>query len=87
MSNKNELPTSWELSGRSIWGVSPFNARVRLAVLDGIAGLNAANANGLMIDEVGISETKDETITRVKWYTGLALFSEKGLAALSGVTN
>lgn len=54
---------------------------------NGIAGLNAANANGLMIDEVGISETKDETITRVKWYTGLALFSEKGLAALSGVTN
>lgn len=53
----------------------------------GIAGLTAINDNGIKIDEVGISETKDETITRVKWYCGLALFSLRGLAALKGVTN
>ena len=54
----------------------------------GIAGLTAANeAAGMQIEEVGISESKDETITRVKWYCGLALFSLKGLAALKGVTN
>lgn len=54
----------------------------------GISGLTAANdAAGMQVDEVGISETKDETITRVKWYCGMALFSLKGLAALKGVTN
>jgi hypothetical protein len=53
----------------------------------GIAGLTASNAAGLNVEEVGIHQSKDETITRVKWYSGLALFSLKGLAALSGVTN
>lgn len=53
----------------------------------GIAGLTAANAAGIVIEDVGISQTKDETITRVKWYCGLALFSEKGLAAADGILN
>jgi hypothetical protein len=53
----------------------------------GFAGLTAANAAGIMVEDVGISETKDETITRVKWYCGLALFSEKGLATAPGITN
>lgn len=51
----------------------------------GIAGLTAANAAGIQVVEVGESETKDESITRVKWYCGLANFSEKGLARLTGV--
>lgn len=53
----------------------------------GIAGLTATNAAGIIVEDVGVSETKDETITRVKWYSGLANFSEKGLAAMDGVTN
>jgi hypothetical protein len=53
----------------------------------GIAGLTASNAAGVIVEDVGISETKDENIIRVKWYCGLALFSLKGLAALTGVTN
>jgi hypothetical protein len=54
----------------------------------GISGMTALNdAAGLQVDEVGISETKDETITRVKWYCGMALFSLRGLAALKGITN
>ncbi len=57
------------------------------SMMHGIAGLTAANANGLQVEPVGTSETKDERITRVKWYCGLALFSEKGLAALTGITN
>ena len=57
------------------------------SMMHGIAGLTAANASGLQVEEVGTSETKDERITRVKWYCGLALFSEKGLAALTGITN
>lgn len=57
------------------------------SMMHGISGITAANANGLQIEEVGISETKDETITRVKWYCGMALFSEKGIGALTGITN
>jgi len=53
----------------------------------GIAGLTAANAAGLSVVSVGESETKDESIYRVKWYSGLAMFSEKGLAAAEGITN
>ncbi len=51
----------------------------------GISGLTAKNAAGISIVEVGQSETKDEEITRVRWYTGLANFSQKGLAMLQYV--
>lgn len=53
----------------------------------GIAGLTASEAAGIRIKEVGESEDKDETITRVVWYCDLALFNEKGLAVLKGVNN
>jgi hypothetical protein len=53
----------------------------------GIAGLTAAMAAGIAVVDVGESETKDERIWRVKWYAGLALFSELGLAAATGITN
>jgi hypothetical protein len=47
---------------------------------NGLAGLTAAQAAGINVTDVGESETKDERIWRVKWYAGLALFSEKALA-------
>lgn len=53
----------------------------------GIAGLTAANASGVVIEDVGTHFTKDERVWRVKWYAGLALFSELGLACASGITN
>jgi hypothetical protein len=53
----------------------------------GIAGLTAANASGVDVVDVGESETKDERIWRVKWYAGLALFSELGLACATGITD
>lgn len=53
----------------------------------GIAGLTASNAAGVQVVEVGESETKDNSITRVKWYCGLALFSENALASAPGITN
>jgi Phage capsid family len=53
----------------------------------GIAGLTAANFAGINVKEVGERENSDNTLTRVVWYCGLALFSVKGLAALTGVTN
>ena len=53
----------------------------------GIAGLTAANAAGVVVEDVGTHFEKDERVWRVKWYAGLALFSELGLAASSGITN
>jgi len=55
--------------------------------MHGIAGLTALNSAGMVVQRVGVHQSKDEDITRVKWYCGLALFSLKGLAALTGVSN
>ena len=51
----------------------------------GIAGLNAANEFGIVIEPVGIHQSRDERIWRVKWYSALALFSTKALAAYNGI--
>ena len=53
----------------------------------GIAGLTATKANGIQVVDVGEAEDADEHIWRVKWYCGLALFSEKGLSCADGITN
>lgn len=53
----------------------------------GIAGLTAANAAGVVVEDVGTHFEKDERVWRVKWYAGLALFSELGLACAAGITN
>ncbi len=53
----------------------------------GIAGLTAARDSGVGIEDVGTHFTKDERVWRVKWYAGLALFSELGLACASGITD
>lgn len=51
----------------------------------GLAGITAEQSAGIVVEDVGISQTKDETITRVKWYCGLALFSEKAIAMAKGI--
>jgi len=53
----------------------------------GISGLTAENAAGMQVVDVGEHDTKDNRIWRVKWYAGLALFSEKGLACADGITD
>lgn len=53
----------------------------------GVAGLTASEAAGIHIVDVGESERQDVRIWRIKWYCGLALFSEKGLAIAPGITN
>lgn len=53
----------------------------------GIAGLTASEALGIQVVDVGESESQDMRIWRVKWYCGLALFSEKGLATATAITN
>ena len=51
----------------------------------GIAGLTAETQAGVHVVDVGESESQDMRIWRVKWYAGLALFSEKGLAMADGI--
>lgn len=53
----------------------------------GIAGLTAAREAGIVVRDIGESETTDNSITRVKWYSGFALFNEKGVALATGITN
>jgi len=54
---------------------------------NGVAGLTAENAAGINVVDVGEAEDSDDHIWRVKWYCGLALFSEKALAMAPGITN
>ena len=49
-------------------------------------GLMGLENGGIQIERVGELETKDATRTRLKWYCGLALFSELGAAKLTGIT-
>lgn len=53
----------------------------------GVAGLTAENDAGMVLEPVGIHQSKDEYIWRVKWYTTVALYSLKGLAVRAGITN
>lgn len=48
-----------------------------------LAGLQGAG--GLTVERVGALETKDAVRWRVKWYVGLALFSDLAVARLRGV--
>lgn len=53
----------------------------------GIAGLTTPTNSGIFVTEVGEMETKNETLTRVRFYSGLAVFSEKAIAMATGITN
>lgn len=53
----------------------------------GLAGLTAQGSAGIRVKYIGESETKDNSITRVKMYCGLALFSQLGIAMAPGVNN
>ena len=48
-------------------------------------GLMGLEHGGIQIEEIGELETKDATRHRIKWYAGLALFSELGVARLEGI--
>lgn len=55
---------------------------VRFGQGHGIMGLEHGE---IAVDRIGELETRDATRTRIKWYCGLALFSELGAAKLEGV--
>ena len=49
------------------------------------AGVMGLEHGGISAEPLGELETKDATRTRIKWYTGLAIFSELGVARLEGI--
>lgn len=53
----------------------------------GISGLTAANSSGIVVQDVGLLESADEFLTRIKFYCGLANFNTLGLAVATGITN
>jgi hypothetical protein len=53
----------------------------------GISGITASEAAGLSVDYVGVHQSKDEKIYRVKWYVSMALFNLNGLAMAKGILN
>jgi hypothetical protein len=53
----------------------------------GIAGLSSAMNMGVHVEEVGASETKDNHIFRVKFYSSFVMYSGLSVAMLSGVTD
>ncbi len=72
-------------------GTSSVASQVFAGTLDdgsnsvGITGLTAVGDSGIRVVEVGEHQTKDESITRVKFYCGFALFSELGIATATGI--
>ncbi len=52
----------------------------------GLAGLTSEVNTGVFVSEVGESESKNETITRVRFYCSLALFSQLAVARAEKVS-
>jgi len=48
-------------------------------------GVMGLEHGGIQVERVGELETKDATRTRIKWYAGLAIFSELGVSRLEGI--
>jgi hypothetical protein len=48
-------------------------------------GVMGLEHGGVTVERIGELETKDATRSRIKWYTGLALFADLGAAKLTGI--
>lgn len=55
--------------------------------MHGVSGLTAMGNAGIRVENIGAMESKDEKITRVKFYCGFANFSQLGVAVAPGITN
>lgn len=54
----------------------------------GLSAINPAGAPaGIAVEEVGLKESADEAIWRVKLYANFALFNRRGLARLTSINN
>jgi Phage capsid family len=55
------------------------------AVKFGMEGVMGLEQGGITVEDVGELETKDATRWRVKWYSGLAVFSMLGVSRVKGI--
>jgi HK97 family phage major capsid protein len=55
--------------------------------MHGISGLTARGSAGIRVENVGLKADYDESIIRIKFYCGMALFSTLGVGRLAGITN
>ena len=53
----------------------------------GITGLTSETNSGIFVTDVGEAESKNELITRIRFYCGLAVFSDLALAVAPGIKN
>ena len=53
----------------------------------GISGLTAMGEAGIRVTEIGELHDRDESLTRLKWYVGLAQYNIQGIAYLTGITS
>lgn len=51
----------------------------------GVAGLTSSNQSGIFVNDIGEAESTNDTITRLRFYAGFAVFSELGIARASEV--
>lgn len=64
-------------------GVCSSVYAVKFGQGSGVLGLEHG---GVQVEPIGELETRDATRTRIKWYCGLAVMSELGVARLRGIT-
>lgn len=81
----NEFLPKNETQGSSTTTTSVY--AVRFNEVDGLHGLYGGDAAGIVVEDLGTVQNKDATRTRLKWYCGLALKSNKSLARIKGITN
>ena len=68
-----------------VTGTSAPETSSLFAVRFGSEGVAGLEHGGIQVEEVGALESKNATRWRIKWYCGLALYSDLGLARLVGV--
>ena len=66
-------------------GSSSPNTSSLFAVRFGSEGVAGLEHGGIQVEEIGSLESKNATRWRIKWYCGLAVYSDLGLARLVGV--
>ena len=73
------------ISDTQVQGTSGSVCSSVYAVKFGMDGVMGLEHGGIQIEDVGELETKDATRWRVKWYSGLAIFSALGVARIKGI--
>lgn len=66
-------------------GASAPTTSSLFAVRFGTEGVSGLEHGGIQVEDIGALETRNASRWRIKWYCGLAVYSDLGLARLTGV--